>query len=102
MNCVDVELKTNKEKPMAYEQKPNSGSLFRNEKQREGKQDAEYTGSAIVDGVEYWVNAWVNEVQSGDKKGKKYFSMKFKAKEQRSEGSSQKPQPADEDEDIPF
>ncbi len=88
---------------MAYEQKPNTGSLFKNEKKREGKQDAEYTGSALIEGEEFWVNAWVNEVKSGENAGKKYFAMQFKPKQQ-SGGSSSRQQPAliEEDPDIPF
>ena len=88
---------------MAYEQKPNTGSLFRNEKMREGKQDAEYTGSALIDGVEYYVNAWVNEIKSGEKQGKKYFNMQFKPKQQRSGESSQQSRQAPLDDiDVPF
>jgi hypothetical protein len=85
---------------MAFEQKPNSGSLFRNEKMREGKQDAEYTGSALINGVEYFVNAWVNEIKSGERQGKKYFNMHFKTKQQQS--SSQQTSDAHDDRDVPF
>lgn len=91
---------------MAYEQKPNSGTLSRNDKMREGKQDAEYTGSALIDGVEYWLNAWVNEFKSGPNQGKKYFSVKFNPKQPAVGGSlnrqSQQPLPIEEDPDIPF
>lgn len=87
---------------MAYEQKPNTGSLFRNE---DKKQDthADYNGSALVDGVEYYVDAWINEVKSGPKAGKKYFAMKFKPKQQQGGSSSQQRQSSpDVDPDIPF
>lgn len=89
---------------MAYEQKPDTGSLFRNEKMREGKKDAEYTGSALIDGVEYWVNAWVNEVKSGANAGKKYFNMQYKPKEERQQsgGSSSQQSAPIESDDIPF
>lgn len=89
---------------MAFEQKPNTGSLFRNEKMREGKQDAEYTGSALIDGVEYYVNAWVNEIKSGEKQGKKYFNMQFKPKQQSGGSSSQQTRqaPPDDDDETPF
>jgi hypothetical protein len=36
----------------------NRGSIWKNDKKREGKQDADFTGSLNVNGVEYWVNAW--------------------------------------------
>tara|TARA_R110000824_G_scaffold39383_1_gene119209 strand:+ start:874 stop:1170 length:297 start_codon:yes stop_codon:yes gene_type:complete len=66
---------------MAYQQKPNSGSLWKNDK-REKDTHPEYKGSALIDGVEYWVSAWVNETQA-DKA--KYFGMKFEAKEQQNQ-----------------
>lgn len=66
---------------MAFEQKPNSGTLSRNENMREGKKDAEYSGSAFIGGVKYFVDAWVNEFKSGPNAGKKYFSIKFKPKQ---------------------
>ena len=36
----------------------NRGAIWPNDRMREGKQDAQFTGSLNVDGVEYWVNAW--------------------------------------------
>lgn len=60
---------------MSYEQKDNSGSLFRNDhKEQEGH--ADYTGSAKIQGCEYYINAWVNI----SKNGRKYFSFSFKPK----------------------
>jgi len=90
---------------MAFEQKPNSGSLFRNE-EKKSDTHAEYKGSAMIDGVEYWMDGWVNEIKSGEKAGKKYFNLKFKPKEHRSQqsrGASRQsaPEPIDDDE-TPF
>lgn len=62
---------------MAYETKPNTGSLFRNDK-RETEQQPMYKGAALVGGVEYWVSAWINEAKST---GQKYMSMKYERKE---------------------
>lgn len=42
---------------MAYDN-TNRGSIWPNKKKRPGKQDADFTGSLNVNGVEYWVNAW--------------------------------------------
>jgi hypothetical protein len=36
----------------------NRGSIWPNKKKRPDKQDADFTGSLNVNGVEYWVNAW--------------------------------------------
>lgn len=88
---------------MAYEAKPNTGSLFRVE-DRKSDTHPEYSGSALIGGVEYFVDAWVNEVKSGPKMGKKYFSFKFKPKQQSGGSTSQQAQqdlPID-DSDIPF
>ena len=92
---------------MAYTQNPNEGILSRNEKMREGKKDAEFNGSALIDGTEYWVNAWVNESKTQtnpDGTKKKYFKLQFKPKQQ-SGGSSRQTQQSrheEEDPDIPF
>ena len=42
---------------MAYDN-TNRISIWRNQERREGKEDAHFTGSVNVDGVEYWVNLW--------------------------------------------
>jgi hypothetical protein len=90
---------------MAYEQKDNSGSLFKNDK-REKDTHANARGSAMIDGVHYWVDAWTNTAQSGDK----YQSLKFKRKDAPN-GSQGAPvqraappplSPYDDDSDVPF
>jgi hypothetical protein len=63
---------------VSYEQKDNSGALFKNEDQREGRQDPLYKGSARINGVDYWVSAWLNT----SKAGAKYMSLKYKAKDE--------------------
>lgn len=62
---------------MAYEQRDNSGTLFRNER-REKDNQPHATGTAVIDGVEYFVSAWTKEGQKG-----KFQSLAFKRKEQR-------------------
>ena len=49
---------------MAYEQRDNSGTLFRNDK-REKDSQPNATGTAMVDGVEYYVSAWTKEGRNG-------------------------------------
>ena len=86
---------------MAYEMKPDTGSLFKNER-REKDTHAHAKGSALIDGVEYWVDAWTNTTNAGDK----YQSLKFKRKDAQGGGTvgSSRQQPAgfDDDSDIPF
>ena len=66
---------------MAFEQKPNSGSLFRNA-DKEDDSHADYNGSALIDGQEFWINGWINEIKSGQMAGKTYLNLKFKPKQQ--------------------
>lgn len=61
---------------MAYEQKDNSGSLFKNDR-KEKDTHPDYKGTVKIGGVEYWQSAWVKEVN-----GRKYFSQSFTPKEQ--------------------
>ena len=64
---------------MAYEQRDLTGSLFKNDR-KEKDTHADYRGSALIEGAEYWLDAWINE----DRNGNKYMSLKFKRKEARS------------------
>lgn len=71
------------------------GVLFKNDRGR-GENSPPYTGNCEIDGVEYWVSAWVKE----SNKGQKFFSLAFRAKDekpQRSGGGR-----SDYDSDIPF
>lgn len=81
---------------MAYQPKDNSGSLFKNDR-KEADTHPEYKGTALINGVEYWMDAWINESSSGAK----YMSLKFKAK-QASSGRGESRQPYDDDESAPF
>lgn len=89
---------------MAYEIRPNSGSLFKNDK-KETEQHPNARGSALIGGVEYWVNAWTKK----DKNGNPWQSLAFKPKEERQErpAAKQESKPRkdsfdDMDSDIPF
>lgn len=62
---------------MAYEQRDMSGSLFKNDRRTNDKQP-EYNGTIVVDGVEYWLSAWVKESSRG-----RFFSLAVKPKEDR-------------------
>ena len=82
---------------MAYEQRDNSGTLFRNER-RQNDRSPEYTGSVLIGGKEYWINGWVKE----GKNEKKFFSLAFKEKESRPEQQSKPKQAEPLDDDVPF
>lgn len=88
---------------MAYEMKDMSGSLFKNDR-REKDTHPNAKGTALIDGVEYWVDAWTNEARDGSK----YQSLKFKRKDA-AHGSPAGHMPANEqitpvdfDDDVPF
>ena len=81
---------------MPFEHKNNSASLFRNDR-RESDNHPTHTGSGKVDGVEYWISAWVNETSAG----KKFFSIKLDPKENRPR-ASQPVDSTDFDDDVPF
>ena len=85
-----------------YEQRDNSGSLFKNER-KEKETHADYRGECLIDGVAYYMDAWLKKADSG----RTWMSFSFKPKEQR---QPPKPRPKDEryragaqdDSDIPF
>lgn len=81
-----------------FEHKPNSGSLFKNDK-REKDTHAHARGDALIDGVEYWVNAWTNTKADGEK----YQSLKFSRKDQNTQARPRTETPPDDfDDDCPF
>lgn len=64
---------------MGYERKEGDGVLFKNERKEKPTQP-DYTGNALIGGVEHTIAAWVKESKGT---GKKFFSMSIKPKESR-------------------
>jgi len=82
---------------MAEMQKEMSGVLFKNDRRRDGKQDPHLQGSCTIDGRRYWISAWTNTTQRGQRRGERYISLSFRAAEERHE------HPAGRDDDaLPF
>jgi hypothetical protein len=82
----------------------NSGILAANTR-RECDNQPTHTGSINVDGVEYWLSAWVKEGKPGSKlDGKKYFSLSLTKKDApAAQNTRSAPKSYDFDsEDIPF
>ncbi len=82
---------------MSYDN-TNRGTLGKNQR-REKDTHPEYTGKINVEGVDYWLSAWVKDGPTG-----KFFSLALKAKDDAPAKQKQAaPAPdADMDEDIPF
>ena len=85
----------------------NRGSIWKNEKKRPDKQDADFTGSLNVNGVEYWVNAWKRKEGASDNAPALSFSVRPKDG-QGQQSAPKRPDPistgrnADMDDSIPF
>ena len=53
---------------MAYEMRPNQGSLFRNKEMRTDKKDPNLTGKIMLpDGSTHWVSGWTKTTTAGEK-----------------------------------
>lgn len=94
-----------------YRHRPDSGSLFINDK-REKETHPHWKGSALINGVEYWVNEWnVTTDKNGNQLPKDRYrkSLSFSRKDQNKAPNPAKPPPeptappADSfDDSIPF
>ena len=63
---------------MAYEMKEATGSLFKNDEKTD-ETHADFNGSCLIGGAEYWINAWVN-TYTKDGAQRKYFKLSFRPK----------------------
>ena len=61
-----------------YEQRDNTGSIFKNDK-KETDKHPDGKGSAMIGGVHYWISSWTKQ----DKNGNPYRSLSFQPKEQK-------------------
>lgn len=78
----------------------NSGTLSKNDR-REKDTHPQYKGQINVDGVDYWLSAWVRTRKSD---GGKFFSLSVKPKGARQAKAPSKPASPDWDtgDEIPF
>jgi uncharacterized protein (DUF736 family) len=63
------------------------GALFKNKDKDEGDSKPDYTGNAQIEGVDYFMDAWINTSESG----RKYMSVKFKAKKAQANPPAREP-----------
>ena len=78
---------------MAYEQRDNSGTLFKNERKTEGDNKPNMTGKAMIDGVMYFFDAWTKEGAKG-----RFQSVSFK----RMDTQAPAPAPVSDSDKPPF
>ncbi len=77
-----------------------TGILSRNDR-KEKDTHPDFKGNATINGVDYWIDAWTQERKDGS--GRKFFKLKFKAKDK--QDAAAKPRASAPDEmadDIPF
>lgn len=81
------------------------GALFKNDRKVEGDKKPEYTGSLNVDGVEFFLDAWLKTSNAG----KKFMSVSVKRKDNQpaaapTPAAARAPAPAPllPEDDIPF
>lgn len=87
-----------------YEQRDNSGALFKNEKKTESKHP-DYQGDCLVNGVKMRMSAWLKESN-----GKKFMSLAFsepfvpqQSQQSKPTQSTKSVDPMDDiDSDLPF
>ena len=84
---------------MAYEKKDNSGTLGKN-KRKEKDTHPDSSGSATIEGVDYWISGWTKTGPDGSK----FASLSFKRKEQQAAQATAATPPAQPqgDDDLPF
>jgi hypothetical protein len=76
----------------------NRGTLGKNTKKTKETQP-EYSGSLNVNGVDYWLNGWIKESETG-----KFFSLTVRPKDETPRQSSEPTRKAkpEFDDDVPF
>lgn len=88
---------------MAEFDRTNTGTFSKNERKTTDSHP-DVKGQANIDGVEYWIDAWMKERNSD---GSKFYSVKFKRKDaqapQPTHGTQPKrPAQSLDDDSIPF
>jgi len=89
-------LRQQEEAKMTFEQKDNSGAVFVNDR-KDQDTHPDRTGTARIDGTDYWVNGWLRKT----KDGKPYLSLSFKSKQDKPP-ASKKPRVDDFGDEIAF
>lgn len=62
-----------------YQHKPDSGTLFDNDRKSKETQP-DLTGSALIDGQDYWISGWINDAPNKKRQIKLSFKLKDEAR----------------------
>lgn len=84
---------------MPFEQRDNSGAIFKNEK-KTSENHPHMTGTAMIGGVKYYVSAWTKEGNKG-----RFQSLSFKPVDEKQNKNAYKDAEhgfEDFEDDIPF
>ena len=83
----------------------NKGTLGKN-KRKEKDTHPDYSGTAEIAGVKYWISAWLKTAgPSSQNPGEKFFSLAFKPKDaapQTAPAAEPKADTPSDDTDVPF
>jgi len=85
---------------MSFEQRPNTGALFKADKEGNERRP-DYSGSLNVNGQDYFIDAWLRK----SKAGTTFMSLSVKPKMARHQGGAKNPAPRTKDElndEIPW
>lgn len=80
----------------------NSGMMSRNDNKTNENQP-DFKGFVNVEGVEYWLSAWVKVAgEMAKNPGRKFFSISLTPKQEQANASAPAPPSSDFEDDIPF
>lgn len=72
---------------MPYEQRDNTGSLFKNTEKR-NERGPDYSGTCLIEGVEFFFDGWIKKKEGG----RPWMSFSFKRKDKQGQAPQRQPE----------